>query len=161
MALLDWAAVGVLVLSVLVGLVRGLVFELLSLAGWVLAFFAAQWLAETVAGWLQFGAADATWRYALAFVLVFVAVAFAAGLLTALVRRLVAAVGLRPVDRTLGAAFGLARGAVALLALAVAVHLFSLSDSAWWLESRSAVVLDAALQGVKPALPEKLASYLP
>ncbi|MEP6720673.1 MAG: CvpA family protein [Variovorax sp.] len=161
MALLDWAVIAALALSVLVGMVRGLVFELMSLAGWVLAFFVAQWLAESVAAWLPIGAPDATWRYALAFVLVFVAVAFVAGLVTALVRKLIVAAGLRPVDRTLGAAFGFARGAVALLAVAVAVHLFSLSDSAWWRESRSATVLDAALQGLKPALPEKLASYLP
>ena len=161
MALLDWAAVAALALSVLVGMVRGLVFELMSLAGWVVAFFAAQWFADPVAAWLPVGAPDATWRYALAFVLVFVLVAFVAGLLTALVRRLVVAAGLRPVDRTLGGLFGLARGAVMLLAIAVAVHLFSLSEAAWWRESRSATVLDAALQSVKPALPEKLASYLP
>lgn len=161
MALLDWAVVAALALSVLVGMVRGLVFELMSLAGWVVAFFAAQWLADPVAAWLPVGAPDATWRYALAFVLVFVAVAFVAGLVTTLVRRLIVAAGLRPVDRTLGALFGAARGAVALLGVAVAVHLFSLSDAAWWRESQSAAVLDAALQGLKPALPEKLASYLP
>jgi membrane protein required for colicin V production len=101
------------------------------------------------------------WRYPLAFVLVFVAVAFGVGLVAALTRKLITVVGLRPVDRILGAAFGAARGAVALLVLAVVVHLLVLSDSAWWHESRSAIVLDAALQGLKPALPEKLASYLP
>ena len=161
MALLDWAVVAALALSVLVGMVRGLVFELMSLVGWVLAFFVAQWFADPVAAWLPVGAPEATWRYALAFVLVFVAVAFAAGLLTALVRRLVVAAGLRPVDRTLGALFGFARGAVVLLTMAVVVHLFSLSGAAWWRESLSAGVLDAALQGVKPALPEKLAGFLP
>ncbi len=83
------------------------------------------------------------------------------GLVAALTRKLIAAVGLRPVDRILGGAFGAARGAVALLVLAVIVHLLALSDSAWWHESHSAIVLDAALQGLKPALPEKLASYLP
>jgi membrane protein required for colicin V production len=76
-------------------------------------------------------------------------------------RRLVSAAGLSPVDRTLGGAFGLARGAVVLLVLAVMVHLLALSEGAWWRDSRSAGVLDAALQGLKPSLPEKLASYLP
>jgi len=160
-ALLDWVVVALLLLSVLVGMVRGLVFELMSLAGWVVAFICAQMFADPVAGWLPVGAPDAVWRYAAAFVLVFVAVAFGAGLITALVRKMVVAAGLRPVDRTLGAAFGFVRGAVALLAVAVGIHLFSLSDSAWWRESRSATVLDAALQTLKPALPGKLASYLP
>ena len=161
MALLDWIAVALIVLSMLFGLVRGLVFEVISLVGWVAAFIAAQWLASDVAAWLPAGDPQASWRYPLAFVLLFVAVAFGVGLVASLTRKLIAAVGLRPVDRILGAAFGAARGAVALLVLAVVVHLLVLSDSAWWHESRSAIVLDAALQGLKPALPEKLASYLP
>jgi membrane protein required for colicin V production len=160
-ALLDWIAVTLIVLSMLFGLMRGLVFEVISLVGWVAAFIAAQWLASDVAAWLPFGEPQAAWRYPLAFVLVFVAVAFGAGLVAALTRKLITVVGLRPVDRILGAAFGAARGAVALLVLAVVVHLLVLSDSAWWRDSLSAGVLDAALQGLKPALPEKLASYLP
>lgn len=161
MNLLDWVAVALLVVSMLIGLVRGLVFEVISLAGWVVAFFCAQWLAEDVGAWLPFGDPAAAWRYAAGFALVFVGVAFGVGLVAALIRKLITVVGLRPVDRILGGAFGAARGAVALLALAVVVHLLALSESAWWHESRSAIVLDAALQGLKPALPEKLASYLP
>ena len=147
MAVLAWIAVAL--------------FEVVLLAGWVAAFLCAQWLADDLGRWLPFGEPDASWRYAAGFVLVFVAVAFSIGLVAALTRKLVAAIGLRPVDRVLGGVFGAARGAVALLAAAVVVHLLALSDSAWWHESRSAIVLDAALQGLKPALPEKLASYLP
>ena len=120
----------------------------MSLAGWVVAFLCAQWLARR--RWPR-GCRSAIrrrrWRYAAGFVLVFMAVAFSGGLVAALVRKLVAAVGLRPVDRTLGAAFGLVRGAVALLAVAVGVHFFALSDSAWWHESRSAIVLRCGLAG--------------
>ncbi|MBB3179073.1 CvpA family protein [Variovorax sp. Sphag1AA] len=161
MVLLDWIAVVLVVVSMLLGLLRGLVFEIVLLAGWVAAFLCAQWLADDVGRWLPFGEPAATWRYAAGFVLVFVAVAFSVGLVATLARKLVTTIGLRPVDRVLGGVFGVARGAVALLALAVVVHLLALSDSAWWHESRSAIVLDSALQGLKPALPEKLASYLP
>lgn len=161
MALLDWIAIAVLLLSMLLGVVRGLVFELMSLAGWIAAFFCAQWFAAGVADWLPIGEAGAVWRYPVAFVLVFVAVAFGVGLLATITRKMISAVGLRPVDRMLGAVFGLARGALALLVAAVVVHLMALSEGALWQESRGALVLDAALQGVKPALPEKLASYLP
>ena len=161
MFLLDWIAVVLVVVSMLLGLLRGLVFEVVLLAGWIAAFLCAQWLADDVGRWLPFGEPAATWRYAAGFVLVFVAVAFSVGLVAALTRKLVTAIGLRPVDRVLGGVFGVARGALALLAVAVVVHLLALSDSAWWHGSRSAIVLDAALQGLKPALPEKLASYLP
>ena len=161
MATLDWIAVALIVVSMLLGLVRGLVFEVISLTGWVVAFVAAQWLAEDVGRWLPIGDPAASWRYAAGFVLVFVAVAFGVGLVASITRKLITVVGLGPVDRMLGGMFGAARGAVALLTVAVVVHLLALSDSVWWHESRGAVVLDAALQGLKPALPEKLASYLP
>ena len=161
MALFDWLAVALIALSVLFGMARGLVFEVVSLMGWVAAFACAQWFAAGVAAWLPMGQNDAAWRYPLAFVLVFVAVAFGVGLIASLLRRLVSSVGLSPVDRALGASFGMARAVVALLTLAVIVHLLALSGSAWWRESRSAGVLDVGLQRLKPLLPEKLASYLP
>ncbi len=161
MALLDWIGIAALIISMLLGAWRGLVFEVLSLIGWVVAFFIAQGFAADVAAWLPVGEAGAAWRYPLAFVLLFIAVAFGAGLLAALTRKMVTAVGLRSVDRTLGAAFGFVRGGVALLVVAVVVHLLALGDGALWRESRGAIVLDAALQGLRPALPEKLASYLP
>jgi membrane protein required for colicin V production len=157
----DWLAIALIGLSALYGVTRGLVFEVISLLGWGAAFWCAQAFATGVAAWLPIGEAEAAWRYPLAFVLVFVGVAFGVGLAASLMRRLVSAAGLSPVDRTLGGAFGLARGAVVLLVLAVMVHLLALSEGAWWRDSRSAGVLDAALQGLKPSLPEKLASYLP
>ncbi|RZL42739.1 MAG: CvpA family protein [Variovorax sp.] len=161
MTAFDWLAIALIGLSALYGVTRGLVFEVISLLGWGAAFWCAQAFATGVAAWLPIGEAEAAWRYPLAFVLVFVGVAFGVGLAASLMRRLVSAAGLSPVDRTLGGAFGLARGAVVLLVLAVMVHLLALSEGAWWRDSRSAGVLDAALQGLKPSLPEKLASYLP
>ncbi len=161
MTAFDWLAIALIGLSALYGVTRGLVFEVISLLGWGAAFWCAQAFAAGVAAWLPIGEAEAAWRYPLAFVLVFVGVAFGVGLAASLMRRLVSAAGLSPVDRTLGGAFGLARGAVVLLVLAVMVHLLALSEGAWWRDSRSAGVLDAALQGLKPSLPDKLASYLP
>lgn len=157
----DLVAIALLLLSVLVGLWRGLVFEVISLVGWIAAFVCAQWLAEDVGRWLPIGDPQAGWRYAAGFVLVFVGVVFGVGLVASLARRLFAAVGLRPVDRVLGGIFGLARAVLALLVLATAVHLLALKDGAWWRESQTAVLLEAALHGIKPSLPEKLASYLP
>jgi membrane protein required for colicin V production len=79
-ALFDWIAVALIAVSMLFGLMRGLVFEVMSLIGWVAAFIAAQWLASGVAAWVPFGEPEAAWRYPLAFVLVFVGVVFGVGL---------------------------------------------------------------------------------
>ena len=99
-------------------------------------------------------------RYAAAFVLVFIAAVFAAGLLASLLKKLVEAIGLRPVDRTMGAAFGLLRGIILLLAATVVIDMTALKNSLWWQESKGAAVLTAALMGLKPVFPEQFAKYL-
>lgn len=157
MAALDWFLLAVLLLSMVLGAWRGLVYELLSVLGWVASFFVAQWAAPQVAALLPLQSASEPVRYAAAFVLVFVAAVFAAGLLAFLLKKLVHAIGLRPVDRTLGVVFGLVRGLILLLAATVVIDMTALRASAWWRESQGAFVLTATLNGLKPMLPEQFA----
>ena len=161
-SLTDWLLLGVLLASMLVGLWRGLVYEVLSLAGWVAAFVVAQWLAADVIVWLPFvQGAPISVQYAVAFALVFVVTVFVAGLVSWLIKKLVETVGLRPVDRTLGAVFGLARGLVLLLALTVVLQLTGLSRDAWWTTAQGPVWLELVLTGLKPMLPQIFVEYLP
>ena len=161
MALLDWIFLGVLGLSLVLGAVRGLVFEVLSVLSWLAAFVLAQWFGPAVGAWLPMGNAAEPLRYAVGFVLLFVVVVFAGGLLAWGTRKAIEAVGLRPADRALGAGFGAARGVVLLLALAVVVNMTPLRSAQWWTESVGAGVSTAALRGLKPVLPAEFAQYLP
>lgn len=161
MAALDWIFVAVLLASMLMGAWRGLIYEVLSLAGWVVAFFVAQWFAVDAAAWLPLEGAQETVRYAAGFILVFVVALFVCGFLAWLGKKLVEAVGLRPVDRTLGAAFGVLRGLVVLLVLVVMAGLMQLHQADWWQESRGAALLSDMLQALKPALPQELGKHLP
>lgn len=161
MAALDWVFVAVLLASMLIGAWRGLVFEVLSLVGWVVAFFVAQWFAADMAELLPMGESAGSLRYAAGFVVVFVAAVFVCGFFAWLGKKLVDAIGLRPADRTLGAAFGVLRGMVLLLAIAVAVGLTPLHAAPWWQESQGAPVLSEMLKGLKPALPEEFGRHLP
>ena len=144
----------------LLGAWRGLVYEVLSVLGWAASFYAAQYFAPVVAGWLPLQGSSETVRYAAAFVLVFVAAVFIAGLFAFLLKKLIESIGLRPVDRTMGAAFGLVRGVILLLAAAVVIDMTALEKSVWWQESKGAPVLNATLKGLKPMLPEQFAKYL-
>lgn len=161
MPVLDWIFVAVLVVSLFVGAWRGLVYELLSLVNWIAAFVLAQWFAPDVAHYLPVANATEVVRYAAGFVVVFVVALFVGGLLAFGVRKLVEAVGLRPVDRVLGALFGLARGAVVLLALVVVAGMTPVVKSPWWQESAGAGVATVAVKGLKPVLPEEFGKYLP
>jgi membrane protein required for colicin V production len=102
-----------------------------------------------------------TLRYAAAFVLIFIASVFAAGLVSALMKKIISSVGLRPVDRVLGAFFGLFRGLIFLLALSVVVNMTALQESDWWVDSQGGPMLITLLKGLRPMLPEKFGAYLP
>jgi membrane protein required for colicin V production len=158
---LDWVFLAVLLASFLLGVLRGLVYEVLSVLSWLAAFVLAQWLAPQAGGWLPMGGAAEPLRYAAGFAVVFILAVFAGGLVAWGMRKLVEAAGLRPVDRALGAAFGLVRGVVLLLAVAVVVNMSPLRTAAWWTESTGAGVSTAALRGLKPVLPERFGQYLP
>lgn len=160
MAVADWAFLGVLAVSLIIGAWRGLVYEVLSVLGWALSFYLAQFFSPDVAGRLPLQGASEPVRYAAAFVLVFVLAVLLAGLVAVLFKKMVEAIGLRPVDRTLGAAFGLVRGVILLLALTVVVNMTAFKSSIWWQQSQGAEVLTAALKGLKPVLPEQFAKYL-
>ena len=161
MAVLDVMLLSVLAVSLVLGLWRGLTFEVLSLAAWGVAFVAAQWFSPWTARWLPLGDASPGVRQAAGFAVVFIAALFAGGLVAVLARKLMHAMGLSPMDRALGGAFGVARAMVLLLAFAVVVNLTSMKDSAWWQASVGAPLLTATLQGMKPVMPEQFGSYLP
>jgi membrane protein required for colicin V production len=160
MATVDWIFLAVLAFSLLLGAWRGLVFEVLSLLSWIAAFVLAQWLALDVAYRLPMSGSSESIQYSAGFILVFVVSIFVGGLLARVIKKMFAAVGLAPVDRALGAVFGLARGVVLLLAVTVAVGMTPLRSDEGWTASAGAGMSLAALKGLKPVLPETFGKYL-
>lgn len=161
MAALDWAVIAILALSVLLGLWRGLVYEVLSVLNWIAAFLLARWLAPVAVQYMPVHPASERVQYVVGFLGVFLAALILGGLLSWVVKKLVAAAGLAPVDRMLGGVFGLVRGTMVVLVFAVVVHLMGLKDGAWWNDSVTAGVATAALRGLKPAVPDRFGPYLP
>jgi membrane protein required for colicin V production len=158
----DGLLLGVLFASMVIGLWRGLIYEVLSLLGWICAFFLAQWLAADAVVWIPFvQSAAPTVQYAVGYVVVFVGSLFVSGLLSWVIKMVIDSVGLAPVDRALGGAFGLARGVVLLLALTVVLHLTGWSQGDWWKSAQGPVWLDMTLQGLKPLMPESIVKFLP
>jgi membrane protein required for colicin V production len=157
---LDWVLLGLMLASLLLGAWRGLIYEVLSVAGWVAAFICAPIWAKTVGAYLPWRSWPEPVLYAAGFALVFVGVAFVGGLLAYLSQQLIKSVGLRPVDRALGAAFGGVRGLLIALALAVVVGLTPLSKTASWQGSTLAQALVGTVGLIKPLLPDELGRYL-
>ena len=156
----DWICLAVVLGSLLLGALRGLLYEALSVAGWVAAYVVARWAAEWVGRALPMGEAPVEWRFAAGFVLVFIVVAFAGGMLAWAVRGAARALGMRPVDRVLGAVFGALRGALLLLVLAIVVQLTGQGQAPWWRQSVSGAWLQGVLGQLRPVLPAALGQYL-
>jgi hypothetical protein len=88
MPALDWFFVAVLLLSMLLGAWRGLVFELISLVGWLAALALAWLFAGDVAPFLPMRGASDSLRHVLAFLLVFVGTVMASALLAVVFKKL-------------------------------------------------------------------------
>jgi membrane protein required for colicin V production len=158
---LDIALLSILGVSVLVGLVRGLVMETLSLAGWVAAYFAAHWLSPTIAPHLPLLERGSPVNAVAAFALVFIGVLIVWGLGTRLISMLVKGSPLSGVDRVLGAAFGFFRGVVLLVAFATVVALTPWARSEQWQESQGRIWLSALIEELAPLLPPEWSKHLP
>lgn len=157
---IDWICLVVVLASLLLGAWRGLLYESLSVAGWVAAYLAARWAAPLVGQSLPMGDSAEGLRVAAGFTLVFVGVAFLGSLLAWMARGAVRALGMRPVDRVFGAVFGTLRGTLIMLVLAALAQMTTLREAPWWQDSISGPWLRLALRELQPWLPAALAQYL-
>ncbi|MGH8674602.1 MAG: CvpA family protein, partial [Burkholderiales bacterium] len=98
MTWLDYAVVGVLGVCILWGLWRGLVREIVSVLGWVIAFLAANLFAGPLGQALPAGIPTPELRLAIAFVAIFVCSLAITTLLGLLLSKMVKAVGLEGLD---------------------------------------------------------------
>jgi membrane protein required for colicin V production len=160
MSWLDYAILGVLAVSVVWGIWRGFVREVISLAGWVLAFLAANAVAGPLGDALPTSISSPEVRVLVAFLVVFIFTLSIATVAGMLLSRLLKAAGLGGLDRTLGGLFGLARGVVILLALAIAAGLTAAPRHPLWKESVGAGMLMRTVLQLKPWLPPRLADRL-
>ena len=157
----DWAMLLALGLSVLVGLARGLVFELMSLVGWAVAYFSAQLFSPQVATYVPIGAPGSALHQGAAFAATFVAVLLVWAVLARLLRLLIRATPLTVIDRLLGAVFGGLRGLLLLLVVATVVSYTPALRSQAWQDSTGAAWLGQVITVLKPFLPAEVARHLP
>jgi membrane protein required for colicin V production len=160
MAVFDYAVIGIVALSLVLGLWRGVVSELIALAAWVLAFMAALEFGALTGQLLFAGIADPAIRALAGCALVFVGVLVIMSLLRLAVHSMVKALGLSLSDRLLGMFFGLARGVLVVMALVAAGGLTSAPQQPWWKQATLAQPLETAVLVAKPWLPDDLAKRI-
>lgn len=130
----DYIIIGVLALSVFVGLWRGLISEVMALAIWIAAFWVAWLFGPAVSERLHMITIPAA-RVAAGYALCFVLVLVLGALLRYFVQRLLVSTGLSGTDRLLGMVFGLARGALLVCLLVFLCQFTAFTREPPWRQS--------------------------
>jgi membrane protein required for colicin V production len=156
LASVDGLMLVVLLLSSALGIWRGLVFEVLSLAGWLLAWLAAAFGGDALGAWMAVGEPDSLARTAAGFVVAFIGTLLLCALLARLAKALIAASPLSLMDRMLGAGFGVARGLLLLLVLVTVAEWTPIVRATWWQGSTSVAWLSVLRHHLQPWLPADL-----
>ena len=94
------------------------------------------------------------------FACVFLAALVLWSLAARLLRALIRATPLSPIDRVLGAGFGLLRGMVVLLVVAAVVALSPLARGEAWQRSQGAGWLNAMLHALRPVFTNPVSPHL-
>ena len=144
---IDWIICALLVLSTVVGIMRGVIREVLSIVGWVAGFMLSMSFAGEIADRIPLDSIGYIPRVIIAAVLILVACLFVVGLFGFILRKMLEVAALTFEDRILGAAFGFVR--VFFFGLSQ-----SLSSSRMWQQSVMIGPAETVIEWSMPYMPE-------
>lgn len=156
----DYAILAILGLSVLVGLWRGFVSEVLALVVWVAAFWLAWTFGPAVAGYFEHSIDVPSVRILVGYGLCFIAVLVLGALLRYLMSRLVQGTGLTGSDRMLGMLFGLLRGLLLVSLLVFLLGFTPFTRDPWWKQSQLLPTFTGIADWLGDRVPASVKRYL-
>ena len=152
---IAWIIAALLVISTVVGIMRGVVREVLAIVGWVAGIMLAMSFGGEIAEKIPLESLGYIPRVIIASVVILVACLFAVGIFGMILRKLMEVAALSFEDRALGAVFGFVRG---ILVVCACVFLFglsqSLTSSKMWQQSVMIGPADTLIEWSMPYLPE-------
>ncbi len=157
----DYLVLAIIGISAVLGFMRGLIKEVLSLIAYVAAFIAALWWGPSVSLWLGPWVSNDLLRVVLAYGCVFILVLLLVGLVNVTLSTLIDRTGLTPADSGMGVLFGIMRGLLFVLILVGLAGHTPLVNELWCQNSALAPLAVNAIVQVKPMLPPAFTSWLP
>ena len=154
----DYAIIGIIALSALIGLLRGFVREALSLAAWVAAIWVAVEFSGRLAAVLTHYISVPSLRLMAAFAALFLGILILIGIINFLIVRLLAKTGLGGTDQMLGIVFGIARGVVIITLLILLAGATPFPKDPWWNQSTLIVYFEDLAAMARNLLPADIAS---
>jgi membrane protein required for colicin V production len=154
----DYIVLVVVMLSVLLGWWRGLVYEVLSLLSWITSYFVAKsWAAEVTPYMPEVLESDAL-KSAAAFMAVFITTLILCGIAAWALNKLIKSFGLDwRTDGVLGALFGFLRGWMLVLVIVLLASLTKLPQTPFWRDALLSKPLQNLALLAKVLLPDEMA----
>ena len=157
---LDYAVIALVAISVIVGVVRGAVREVIHVGGWIVAFALAHAYAQSLSAHFADWMTEPVYRVIVAWLAIFLSVMVISSLLASLVSELVRKLGLGGLNRILGAIIGFLRGGLVLLVLTLAAGMTKFPQSVLWKSAAATPWLEVAALHARALLPESLAARI-
>ncbi|NEX61636.1 CvpA family protein [Noviherbaspirillum galbum] len=154
MTIFDYLVLFILLVSLVIGVLRGFVKEILALGSWIVSLVLANMYASVLAGMLPEAIPGETLRLIVAFLALFIGVRILMMLVGMLFDAMIKATGLSVADRALGSVFGLARGALIVVGAVLLCGMTALPKQPFWTGAMLSPYAEEAARSVLPFLPE-------
>jgi membrane protein required for colicin V production len=141
---IDILLISIVILSCIIGILRGLIRELISLVVWIAGLWFAWRFAYLVEPQLGGVLSDRPVSLWVARALVLLAILVVGGIVNAVVGYFIRHSALSWLDRTLGVFFGLLRGLVLVGVVSILGHVLKLTDGPSWQNSHLGSYADSA-----------------
>ena len=157
---IDFAIIGLISISLIMGLFRGFNKEVFSLGFWLLAVGVGLSFSRDLSGFLVSVISSPAARIAASFVILFVVTLTLGGLISFLLGALVKKTGLTFSDRLGGLIVGVARGMVVVTVVVVLAGFTSLPKDAWWTESKLIPPFQLLAVWLRDHIPSGMAEFV-
>ena len=150
---IDYAIIVIILLSICFGCFRGFIRELLSLIGWFLAFYTANFFTDSLYQYIPF-ALDDTIKYITGYFIIFLFVLIFASIIIKLINKFIKSVGLSFSNFILGGFFGFTRGVLIVFVMIFLLEKTSFSLNPGWANSTYIPIIKNSVENTLPYLPE-------
>ncbi len=152
----DVTVIVIILISVVIGLIRGFVKETLSLCTWVAAIWLGVLLHNRFSDAISHVIHNQTVRSLVAFGVIFTVILVLGSLITYVFSLIVKRSGISGTDRLLGFVFGMARGIVLVTLILTVLSYTAAKKASWWEESVAITKFEPLIAWVNEMVPEQM-----
>ena len=155
MGIIDIVIIGLMLISTLIGLIRGFTRELMSITGWIISIYLAMNFHKPVGAYFSKFVNNEAASDLIGGGAIFIVSLFVFSMIGFFVSRAVAASKVRGTDRTLGAALGIVRGVLIIGFIIVIASIFNVENRDAWKNSKLVGYFEPIAATINSILPEK------